>query len=130
MDREARRRFEDLSRDVIPTSPGVYALYRDGERTYVGKAKALRDRIWGNHARTGTSMTNSAMRRNVAELLGIATASEIKKREHVVTDADAAAVTSWLGSCEIAWLVCKTAADAIELEAQLKAEFKPPLTKR
>lgn len=130
MDRAVRVPFGGLTRNAIPTSPGVYALYREGERTYVGKASSLRDRVWGNHARTGMSMTNSAMRRNVAEHLGIATASQIKKREYAVTPVDAAAVSTWLADCEIAWLECDTPTDALELEGRLKVEFKPPLTKR
>jgi len=55
----------------IPESPGVCALYRDDSRMYVGKADCLRDRIWKNHSGRGAVMTGSAMRRNVAEHLGI-----------------------------------------------------------
>ena len=48
----------------LPVDPGVYALYRDGDRKYVGKADSLRDRVWKNHSGRGQLMTTSAMRRN------------------------------------------------------------------
>jgi hypothetical protein len=66
-----------LQPDDLPgESPGVYTLYRDGAPTYVGLAEkqSLRGRFWGSHRSRGVSMTGSALRRNVAEHLGIATA--------------------------------------------------------
>lgn len=69
MDSEPRRGFGGLCRDDVPQAPGVYALYRDGRRVYVGKAADLCDRVWGNHSRRGQSLGASALRRNVAEMI-------------------------------------------------------------
>ncbi len=55
-------------------------------------------------------MTGSALRRNVAELLGIATAREIKRRAYQPTLRDAAEVNEWLDACEIAWIACDSPA--------------------
>jgi len=114
----------------IPESPGVYALFRDGERLYVGKADCLRDRVWKNHCGRGAVMTGSAMRRNVAERLGIAPAAEIKARRYQPTPEQVRAVGTWLEGCEIAWVQCDTKAVAKASEDALKAEYRPPLTKR
>jgi excinuclease UvrABC nuclease subunit len=70
--------MNDLRAADVPTSPGVYALYRDSERMYVGKAGNLRERVWSNHSGRGIAMTSSAMRRNIAAYLAIATAADIK----------------------------------------------------
>lgn len=47
MDASERRRVP-LNKQSLPEVPGVYALYRDCERMYVGKAKSLRTRL-GQH---------------------------------------------------------------------------------
>lgn len=130
MDAQARRTMSALRREDLPTDPGVYSVYRDGVRQYVGKAGCLRDRVWKNHSARGASMTNSAMRRNVAEHLGIATAADIKARRHQTSVADAQRVRAWLESCEIAWQTCADESAAVALEAALKTEHRPPLTKR
>jgi predicted GIY-YIG superfamily endonuclease len=121
--------MRDLRRDAIPEAPGVYALYRDDVRMYVGKAKGLRDRVWKNHSGRGAVMTNSAMRRNVAEHLGIASANDIYKRLYQPTPDEVQAVRDWLDGCEIAWVERATNEEAKTLETRMKAEFKPPLTK-
>jgi hypothetical protein len=122
--------MRELRAAEIPSSAGVYALFRDGTPMYVGKAACLRDRVWGNHSGRGTSMTNSALRRNVAQLLGIATAADIKGRRYQPTADDAAAVRAWLDGCEIAWCECADEPAAVALETAMKAELMPPLTKR
>ena len=124
-----RRSVRDVTRASIPTNPGVYALYRDAAAVYVGKATSLRERLWGCHLRTGKSMTNSAMRRNVAQFLDIASAPDIKARRYLPSDDDARRVSDWIQACELAWFVCPSAADALALEATLKREWKPPLTR-
>jgi hypothetical protein len=124
-----RAAVADLRQDDIPTQAGVYAFYRDGAPLYVGKAASLRARLWTNHLRRGASMTNSAFRRNVAAELGIASAADIKARRYATTPADAAAVSQWIGDCELAWLECPSELDAVLLETALKAEAKPRLTK-
>lgn len=130
MGRRRRRPMSDLKKSDVPTSPGVYALYRRGQPMYVGKATCLQDRVWKNHSGRGTSMGTSAMRRNVAEHLGIATAKDIKDGIYKVTEAEASRVRRWLDGCEIVWRECETEAAAKLLETEMKAEYLPPLTKR
>ena len=67
-----------ITRADIPTSPGVYAWFRDGEPVYVGRAKAkggLRKRLAGNHLKVGPDLSKSAFRRNVCESIGVADTS-------------------------------------------------------
>ena len=129
MHRCPRITMAKLDKAAIPTSAGAYALYRSGEPMYVGKAKCLRDRIWENHSGRGLGMGTSALRRNIAEHLGIAKASDIKVGRHRVTLAEAAQVRAWLDDCEIAWRECAGEAEAKKLEDEMKAEHKPLLTK-
>ena len=67
-----------LRKANIPELPGVYAVYRDGERMYVGKANCLRNRVWKDHWGLGKCLTGSALRRNVAKHLDIASSADIK----------------------------------------------------
>lgn len=129
MDAQHRRSFKTLAAGEVPEGAGVYAVYRDGRRMYVGKANSLRSRIWGNHSGRGAVMTGSALRRNVAEHLGIGSAADIKARRIQPTADQVAEVRSWLDECSIAWMECQDAAAAVTLEIELKAVFKPPLTK-
>jgi len=96
----------------------------------VGKAGSLHGGITDNHRSLGKSMTNSALRRNVAEALGVATAADIKSRHYRTTADDAARVTQWLNVCQIAWIECTDEAAAVSLETNMKLEWMPPLTKR
>ncbi|HEX3510343.1 MAG TPA: hypothetical protein VHT27_04505 [Solirubrobacteraceae bacterium] len=118
-----------LRKDDIPLSPGVYAVYRGDKRMYVGKAKCLQDRVWGNHSGRGVGMGSSALRRNVAEHLGVAKAKDIKDDPHRITPEQAKRVRDWLDGCDIAWRECADHAAAKDLETAMKAEHKPPLTK-
>ncbi|MEO5706006.1 MAG: GIY-YIG nuclease family protein [Alteraurantiacibacter sp.] len=118
-----------LTKTGIPQDAGVYALYLRDQRQYVGKAKSLQQRIWNNHCGRGAVMTGSALRRNIAEHLGIATAADIKTRRYQPTAQEVATIRSWLEECEIAWLTCASELAAVALESNLKAEFQPPLTK-
>jgi hypothetical protein len=95
---------------------------------YVGKAKSLRERVWKNHSGRGLSMGTSALRRNAAEHLGIASAQDIKEKRHRITPAEAKRVRAWLGGCHSA---SERASDdaAKRLETAMKAEHLPPLTK-
>ena len=107
---------------VIPTSPGVYALYRDGAQDYVGKAerRGLRRRIGDHTKRSSASMTKSAMRRNVAEHLGIATPADIYNKQYVLTADEANRVGDWISEGEFAWIECSTPAEAEALENALE----------
>lgn len=118
--------------DLPDADPGVYALYRAGRAVYVGVAEkqSLRGRFWGSHRGRGVSMTGSALRRNVAEHLNIATAADIKARRYRPTTEDARRVVEWVDGCEVAWIACDSPAQAVDLETAMKAERMPPLTKR
>jgi hypothetical protein len=130
MGRRRRRSMSGLRKEDVPLDPGVYALYRSGKPVYVGKAKKLQDRVWGDHSGRGLRMGGSAMRRNTAEHLGIATANDIKKGLYRVSVEEAGRVRAWLDRCEIAWRKCATESAAIALEKAMKREYLPPLTKR
>jgi excinuclease UvrABC nuclease subunit len=129
MDSRPRICMAVLTSDQIPVDPGVYALYERSQRRYVGKARSLRQRVWGNHSGRGVSMTGSALRRNVAQHLKIASAADIKARRYQPTQVDADAIRRWLDKCDIAWIACANEADAVALEGDLKGEHMPPLTK-
>lgn len=129
MNARPRRSPRDLVKADIPTDPGVYAWYRDGDAIYVGKADVLQRRLWSNHLGRGRVMTGSAFRRNVAQLLGIATASEIKRRNYQPTDDEVRAVRDFIEGCEVAWIVCDSSQTASKLESDMKDECRPPLTK-
>ena len=124
----------EVTGQLIPTEPGVYAWYRSGVAVYVGKAtgrQGLRQRAWGNHmARGKGAMSGSAFRRNVAELLGFGKPSLIKANPSVLTDAQVDAVNAWIRECEVAWFTTASSGAALALERDLKAELLPPLTKR
>ena len=130
MDRQPRRSLSNLKAAEIPTDPGVYAIYRGDHRIYVGKASNLQNRIWRNHCGRGAVMTGSALRRNVAEHLGIGTAADIKARRYEPDLSEIEAVRRWLEACDVAWLTSGSHADATALEDAMKGEHKPPLTKR
>jgi hypothetical protein len=78
----------------------------------------------------GRALSSSAFRRNVAAHLGFGSAAAIKAGDMVLTETQLNEVRQWIMGCEVAWLTCATAADAVALETSLKREFKPPLTKR
>jgi excinuclease UvrABC nuclease subunit len=130
MDARPRRPAPSLAEAEIPVSAGVYAFYREGERLYVGKTTSLRQRLWGNHLRRGTSMTDSAFRRNVCQHLGIATAADIKARRYLPTDDDAGQAWEFVAGTEVAWIECTNEPAAVALETRLKSEHRPPLTKK
>ncbi len=130
MDQRARIVLADLLKADIPASPGVYALYRDDQRVYMGKAASLCDRIWKNHCGRGAVMTGSALRRNIAEHLKIASSADIKARRYRPTADEIAAVRLWLDGCEVAWIERVSQQAAEQHEGALKAEYMPLLTKR
>lgn len=132
MTNRPRLAMRSLRAEDLPHSSGVYALYRDGKPVYVGVAErqSLRERIWRNHRGRGVSMTSSALRRNVAEHLGIARAVDIKMRLYQPSPADAARVVGWIDDGEIAWIACRSPREAHALERDMKSEWMPLLTKR
>lgn len=108
MHRRKRIPMNSLREADIPKLLGVYALYRKDKPMYVGKAKSLQSRVWKNHSGRGVSMGDSAMRRNVAEYLGIANAKDIKDGLRSVTE-DEAKRRRWLDGCEITYSLCALA---------------------
>lgn len=102
MQARPRRSMADLKAGDIPGTPGVYALYRDGQRMHVGKADCLCNRMRKNHSGRGAVMTSFALRRNVAGHLGIATSDDIKARSYQPPADEVAAVRAWLDGCDIA----------------------------
>jgi hypothetical protein len=124
-----RKRLAELRSSALPTSAGVYALWRGSEPMYIGKAKSLSSRLGKAHRGRGVSMTNSALRRNVAEHLGIAAANDIKTGRPVARP-EADQVNAWLDDCEASWLVADDEAAALALEEAFKREWLPPLTKQ
>lgn len=134
MNERARTPVADLTDRQVPKEPGVYALYRDGDPVYVGKASSLRDRFWKAHMGTGPDLSRSALRRNVAQHLGFAhSAATMAARPPAppaLTDEQLAATNAWVLECEVAWIVCSSPAEAGELEDRMKQEWMPPLTKR
>ena len=129
MDAQPRRRASELSRADVPECPGVYAWYRRGRVVYVGEGDDLRDRVWTRHMGQGKSLHTSAFRRNVAESLGLGAANEIFKKANRLTDEQRALVGAWVVSCSVAWIECKSIVAAEKLEDDMKAEWRPPLTK-
>jgi hypothetical protein len=91
--------MQDLRAADVPDKPGAYALYRNGARMYVGKANSLNDRVWKSHCGRGPVMAGSAMRRNVAQHLGIASANDIYKRRYQPTPEEVQSVRDWLDGC-------------------------------
>jgi hypothetical protein len=132
MDRQSRYLIGELrySQSDLPAEPGVYALYRRGRRMYVGETSSLYTRIWGCHMCLSKSMKTSALRRNVAEHLGFATASDIYAGADSLTDEQVKQVGDWLNECEIAWIERDSKKEARTLERELKNQELPPLTKR
>lgn len=53
MHAQPKHAARDLRKADIPTDPGVYAWYRDGEAIYVGKADSLQNRLWSKHLARG-----------------------------------------------------------------------------
>lgn len=124
-----RRAVATLRREEVPPDPGVYAWYRRGDAIYVGKARSLRERVWGKHLGHGRAMTGSAFRRNVAQHLGIAAANEIYSGDYRCTDEDVLEVWAFIKGCHVAWITTATADEAGDLERGMKREWMPPLTR-
>lgn len=124
-----RRAAASLRRGDIPDLPGVYIWFRGGDPVYVGEAKtSLRQRL-GAHLSKSPDLSRSTLRRSVALAeLGIPR-SMASVRPTVITAEQAAAVTTWLGECEVAWLVCDGGDHAHQLETSLRAERLPPLNR-
>lgn len=128
-----RTRVGEVAFASLPARPGVYAFYRDGVPVYVGVAAGeggLRRRLEREHLDRKLDLSRSAFRRNVAELLGVATVAQAKVRPTVMTQKQVDTVNAWIAECEVAWAEASSKEHAKLLESELKAERMPPLTKR
>lgn len=114
----------------IPAGPGVYAWYRSGKPVFVGKASSLRSRLWRQHLGQSGSLHTSAFRRNVAESLGFGSANDIYEGRVVLDPEQLATVRDWIMGCALRWQECRSHAEAVSLEAALKIEYRPLLTKQ
>ncbi|MGZ4517876.1 MAG: GIY-YIG nuclease family protein [Mycobacteriaceae bacterium] len=133
MNTRPRHAADQLTRREVPTSPGVYAWYREDEPIYSGRAegaKGLKKRVWDDHLNTRRDLTRSTFRRNVCQYLGIAPTSRTTIRPTVMTADDVRPVNRWIRECEVAWINCSTAAEATALEESLHGEWMPPLSRR
>lgn len=131
MDRVDRSQIGELGFDsLVPQSPGVYAVYRQGFCQYVGATGNLHTRIVRNHLGRSFRMRDSALRRNIMELLGFASAQAVKDGTYLPTKEQVDQVLEWLLDCEIAWIECESKDEALSRERDLKDQEPPPLTKR
>jgi hypothetical protein len=133
MNSQTRAGAATLTGKDIPTRPGIYAWYRDGQAIYSGRAigaDGLRGRIWKNHLATGNDLSRSSFRRNVCEHLGIAPTSTTTTRPAPLTAADVEPVNHWIRQCEVAWIECPIPDAAVKLEKALHTEWLPPLSRR
>ena len=99
-----------LSRESIPDRPGVYAFFRSGQAKYVGTTASLRTRVWKKHLGQSSTLRGSALRRTLCSA-----ARENPCLDHALPS-------------RVAHLYDEHKRSALERE--LKAEFKPRLTKR
>lgn len=117
----------------LPTSPGVYTWFRDGEPIYAGRALTkggIRTRVGRRHLDTSADLSHSSFRRNVCEqLLGVPTAVS-RRRPSVITVEQVTAVNEWIASSEVAWITFDDPEEAKAFERTLLAEWKPPLSRR
>jgi hypothetical protein len=128
MDRQTRFRLDSMDLGFLPDGPATYAVYRSDERVYAGETGNLATRVVKHHlARTPSSIAQSALRRNLAEHLGIATAADLKTGRAMLTDAQREQLHTWLLGCEIAWTEHEGKAAAIQHKRDLLAELMPLL---
>ena len=133
MNTEPRRQAANLSRRDVPTTPGAYAWYRDGEAVYAGRAigaDGLRERVWSTHLKRGRDLSRSSFRRNVCDLLGIAPTTTTRIRPSVMTPEEVEPVNVWIRECSVAWIECGSVTEARRLEKALLEEWMPPLSRR
>lgn len=133
MNGQLRHAAASLTGKDVPPGPGVYAWYHQGEPVYSGRAlgsDGLHGRIWKNHLKAGNDLSRSSFRRNVCEHLGIAPTSKTTLRPTVMTAADIEPVNRWVRECDLAWIECQSASEAVALEMALHAEWMPPLSRR
>lgn len=121
-----RRLASGVARGDIPSQPGVYAWFRDGQCVYVGKASDLRFRL-STHLGTSLDLSRSTLRSWVAvRELGLSRA-HTRQRPTVMTAEQVAVVNAWMRGCDLAWESTATREGAAALEAELLAAWRPPI---
>jgi hypothetical protein len=118
-----------LRKDDIPLSAVSTRFTATASRCTSGRPNACRIGSGRTTADACLGMRTSAMRRNVAEYLGIAEAKDIKVGVYRITADEAKRGRTWLDECEITWRECASESAAKTLETSMKAEYRPPLTK-
>lgn len=115
-----------VQRADVPSQPGVYAWFRDGECVYLGKASNLRSRLTSHLAST-LDLSRSTLRSWVAvRELGLAR-EYTRRRPTVMTGEQVAVVNAWIRGCELAWTTTETKEEASALEARLLRAWHPPI---
>jgi hypothetical protein len=132
MDRRDRYRLDGMALEAfIPAAPAAYAVYRNGERMYVGETGNLHSRVIKYHlGRSPSSIMNSALRRNLAQHLGIAAADDIRAARRGLNESERERMRAWLLECEIAWTEHGDKASARAHQRELLTEFVPPLNRK
>lgn len=121
-----RRPAQSVSRQDIPTGPGVYAWFFADECVYLGKASSLRSRL-ATHLGTSLDLSRSTLRSWAAvRELGLDRA-HTRRRPTLMTSEQVAVVNEWIRTCELAWIETGSKEDAAALESQLLAEWRPPI---
>lgn len=132
MNAQRRLNRSDIDREGIPTGPGVYVWYREDATIHVGSA-ADADGLRGpilKHLSTGPDLSRSTLRRYVCEHLGIASARSTRRPPTLLSAAEIGEINAWLENSTVAWIECDSNQLAKRLEADLKEEWLPLLTKR
>lgn len=121
-----RRSAETIPLSSIPAAPGVYAWFKDDDCVYVGKASDLRSRL-RTHLATSLDLSRSTLRSWVAvRELGLPR-EFTRQRPSVMRAEQVAVVNRWLRSCDVGWVVTQTKDQAVSLESQLLASWRPPI---
>ncbi len=113
----------------VPKAPGVYAWFCDGVPVHLGRAKSkrgLRARISGDHLPEEALVPDGSFRARVAAHLGCSVVVGDDGRPRVAPE-DLGRLNAWIACCEVAWIACDAASQAIDLEAELLAEGAPDL---
>ena len=125
----AKYRPRGLQRGDVPTGPGMYIWFCEGEPVYVGVAagaQGLKGRLRA-HLAKGTDLSRSTLRAGVAVAeLGV-TRAYARQRPSVMTATEIACINDWLAGCELGWHECSSAIAAHALEFSLRREWAPPL---
>lgn len=118
-----------IPRGNVPSDPGVYIWFRQGDPIYVGEAlgaEGLRGRLRA-HFSKGLDLSRSTLRASIAvKALGIER-TVARKRPTVMKIDQVEVVNQWLAACELGWISCSSPKEAHDWEIKLRSEWLPPL---